>query len=199
MDPFTISAIASGLGALFGRRAKSKQNAAQDAYTNTAGQSKVDYSNAQANYNMGLQNQTAVKDEKSRVAKERMRGTLLKTLGGPSKGTYGAGGARDAIIDFSAIEPSFEENARYNPIDYTGAPMQTYTPTPSSNTGGFTGALADLFGLVSQGANARGQAQDYEAEMDKYRFALQNPGVDRMPTSNVNYSKILQSVFGQGR
>lgn len=195
MDPFTVSAIAKGLGSVFGLFSNKKKNNAADAYANAAGRADTDYANAQTAYATGIQNQQANKDETSRVARENIRTSLLKSLGGPSAGTYGAGGSRAPIIDLGGLA-SQEERAQFKPIDYSGAPMRTYTPRPSSNTGAISSALSGLFDSVAAGANARGQSQDYDKALADYRFMLENPGVQQLPVSKVDYNKIFQSVFG---
>lgn len=185
-SPWTaaITPITKGLGSLFGFLSNKKKAKTVDAYANTKGQSDVDYFNANTTYGTGIQNQQSRQDENSRTARASLKTSLLRSLG-PN------------IIGQEAM-PALERNAVYSPVDYSGAPQRTFTRRPDSFAGGFTGALSSLFNDVAAGSASRDQANDYQDEMEKYRFALQNPGVQRIPTSNVNYSKIFEQVFGRG-
>ena len=182
MNPLVLGALFKGGSALLNLFGNKKKAKAQDAYANTAGQNDVNYANAQTTYNTGIQNQQAQKDERSRRARAALKTSLLRSIG-PN------------IIGQDAL-PALEDNATYAPIDYSGAPQRVYTPRPSSSTGSTYDFLSQGLDAVAQGQIGQAQADQYQKELDAYRQALANPGVATLPTSNVNYSKILQRVFG---
>ena len=65
----------------------------------------------------------------------------------------------------------------------------------SSSTGSTYDFLSQGLDAVAQGQIGQAQADQYQKELDAYRQALANPGVATLPTSKINYSKILQRAF----
>lgn len=127
-----------------------------------------------------IQNQQSQRSEpRSRSARAALKTSLLKSIG-PN------------IIGQDAL-PALEDNATYAQNRPLGAPQRVYTPRPSSSTG-------STYDFLSQGLDAVaqeiGQADASTRRSLMPTVGLANPGVATLPTSNVNYSKILQRVFG---